>query len=56
MQPKSQKEGVELEQFWDLLGGRSKYSSKKVGREAESDPHLFSCSISTGYRNYSLIQ
>ncbi|WOG96873.1 hypothetical protein DCAR_0416211 [Daucus carota subsp. sativus] len=44
---RTQKEGVELEQFWDLLGGKSKYPSKKVGRVAESDPHLFSCSFST---------
>lgn len=51
MHTKPQKEGAELEQFWDLLGEKSKYSSKKVGRVAESDPHLFSCSFSTGYRN-----
>ncbi|KAL8135204.1 hypothetical protein AgCh_010025 [Apium graveolens] len=47
MQTRPQKEGAELEQFWDLLGEKSKYSSKKVGRVAESDPHLFSCSFLT---------
>ena len=44
VQSRPQKEGAELEQFWDLLGGKSKFTSKKVGREAESDPHLFLCS------------
>ncbi|KAL8127073.1 hypothetical protein AgCh_014121 [Apium graveolens] len=45
MQPKPQKEGSESEQFWDLLGGKSEYPSQKVGRDVESDPHLFSCSF-----------
>jgi gelsolin len=43
MQSKPQKEGSESEQFWDLLGGKSEYPSQKLAREAESDPHLFSC-------------
>ncbi|KAK1388375.1 villin-4 [Heracleum sosnowskyi] len=30
MQTRPQKEGAELELFWDLLGEKSKYSSKKV--------------------------
>ncbi|XP_073150097.1 villin-4-like [Henckelia pumila] len=45
MQPKLQKEGTESEQFWDLLGGKLEYSSQKISREAETDPHLFSCTV-----------
>ncbi|KAK8449560.1 hypothetical protein SEVIR_7G238600v4 [Setaria viridis] len=45
---RSQKEGRETDQFWELLGGKSKYTNQKVGREHESDPHLFSCIISKG--------
>ncbi|XP_073269099.1 villin-4-like isoform X2 [Primulina huaijiensis] len=45
MQPKLQKEGTESEQFWDLLGGKLEYSSQKIAREAETDPHLFSCTL-----------
>lgn len=48
LQCKPQKEGAESEQFWDLLGGKSEYSSQKIGKEAESDPHLFSCTFSKG--------
>ncbi|PON75025.1 Villin [Trema orientale] len=48
LQSKPQKEGTESEQFWDLLGGKSEYSSQKIGREAETDPHLFSCNFSNG--------
>lgn len=48
VQSKPQKEGSESEQFWDLLGGKSEYSSQKIGRDAESDPHLFSCTFSNG--------
>nr|KYP57501.1 Villin-4 [Cajanus cajan] len=47
-QCKSQKEGVESEQFWDLLGGKSEYPSQKITRDAENDPHLFSCDFSNG--------
>ncbi|KAK6159054.1 hypothetical protein DH2020_006368 [Rehmannia glutinosa] len=46
MQSKFQKEGAESEQFWDLLGEKSEYQSQKIAREAESDPHLFSCTLS----------
>ncbi|GAB2246871.1 hypothetical protein Droror1_Dr00006753 [Drosera rotundifolia] len=42
-QCRPQKEGAESEQFWDLLGGKTEYSSQKIGRDAESDPHLFAC-------------
>ncbi|XP_047950230.1 villin-4-like isoform X1 [Salvia hispanica] len=47
-QSKLQKEGAESEQFWDLLGGKSEYPSQKLAREAESDPHLFSCTLTKG--------
>uniref|UniRef100_A0A0A9GGQ5 HP domain-containing protein n=1 Tax=Arundo donax TaxID=35708 RepID=A0A0A9GGQ5_ARUDO len=48
MPSRSQKEGRETDQFWELLGGKSKYSNQKVGREHESNPHLFSCVLSKG--------
>uniref|UniRef100_A0A2P2MNL7 Villin-4 n=3 Tax=Rhizophora mucronata TaxID=61149 RepID=A0A2P2MNL7_RHIMU len=48
VQVKAQKEGSESEQFWDLLGGKSEYPSQKIGREPESDPHLFSCVFTNG--------
>ncbi|XP_057978929.1 villin-4-like [Malania oleifera] len=48
VQSKPQKEGAESEQFWDLLGGKSEYPSQKIVRDAESDPHLFSCTYSKG--------
>ncbi|GER32621.1 villin [Striga asiatica] len=47
-QSKLQKEGAEIEQFWDLLGGKSEYPSQKIARKAESDPHLFSCTLTKG--------
>ncbi|KAL6660864.1 hypothetical protein ACP70R_000248 [Stipagrostis hirtigluma subsp. patula] len=47
-QSRSQKEGSETDQFWSLLGGKSEYSSQKIVREHESDPHLFSCTLSKG--------
>ncbi|XP_060193840.1 villin-4 [Lycium barbarum] len=48
MQSKLQKEGAESEQFWEILGGKSEYPSEKIGRDAESDPHLLSCTFSKG--------
>ncbi|KAL3632681.1 Villin-4 [Castilleja foliolosa] len=48
MLSKFQKEGAESEQFWELLGGKVEYSSEKIAKEAESDPHLFSCTLSKG--------
>ncbi|XP_014750951.1 villin-4 isoform X2 [Brachypodium distachyon] len=45
---RSQKEGRETDKFWELLGGKTKYSNKKIEREQESDPHLFSCILSKG--------
>ncbi|GER35851.1 villin [Striga asiatica] len=47
-QSKLQKEGAEIEQFWDLLGGKSEYPSQKIARKAESDPHIFSCTLTKG--------
>ncbi|KAJ1433461.1 Villin/Gelsolin [Sesbania bispinosa] len=46
LQSRPQKEGAETEQFWDLLGGKSEYPSQKIVRDAENDPHLFSCNFS----------
>ncbi|XP_037479132.1 villin-4-like [Triticum dicoccoides] len=40
---RSQKEGRETDKFWELLGGKVKYSNKKIETEQESDPRLFSC-------------
>ncbi|KAL5549272.1 hypothetical protein UlMin_004503 [Ulmus minor] len=48
LQSKPQKEGTESEQFWEFLGGKSEYSSQKIAKEAESDPHLFSCTYTNG--------
>lgn len=53
VQSRSQKEGTESEQFWNLLGGKSEYPSQKISRDAESDPHLFSCTFSRGLYNSS---
>ncbi|KAI9078725.1 hypothetical protein K1719_039312 [Acacia pycnantha] len=50
LQTKQHKEGSESEQFWDLLGGKLEYPSQKIVRDAESDPHLFSCNFSKGHR------
>lgn len=47
-QSKSQKEGSESEQFWELLGEKTEYSTQKISRDAESDPHLFSCTFTKG--------
>ncbi|KAK7265238.1 hypothetical protein RJT34_32855 [Clitoria ternatea] len=48
LQCRPQKEGAESEQFWDLLGGKSEHPSQKIARDAENDPHLFSCNFSEG--------
>lgn len=48
VQSKPQKEGSESEQFWEFLGGKSEYPSQKIARDAENDPHLFSCTFSKG--------
>ncbi|KAL8493454.1 hypothetical protein ACS0TY_024605 [Phlomoides rotata] len=48
MQSRYQKEGVESDQFWELLGGKSEYKNQKIARETESDPHLFACTLSNG--------
>ncbi|CAD5168600.1 unnamed protein product [Musa acuminata subsp. malaccensis] len=51
IQTKPLKEGTETEQFWSLLGGKSEYPSQKIGKEQESDPHLFSCTFSKGRKS-----
>lgn len=48
VQSKTQKEGAESDQFWSFLGGKSEYPSQKIVRDAESDPHLFSCNFAKG--------
>ncbi|KAJ3693444.1 hypothetical protein LUZ60_008924 [Juncus effusus] len=48
LQTKTQKEGAESEQFWNILGGKTEYPSKKITKEQEGDPHLFSCTFSKG--------
>ncbi|KAL0359761.1 UNVERIFIED_CONTAM: Villin-4 [Sesamum angustifolium] len=48
MQCRVHKEGSESDQFWDLLGEKTEYSSQKIARVAESDPHMFSCTLSKG--------
>ncbi|CAN6915367.1 unnamed protein product [Brassica oleracea] len=45
LQTRAQKEGSESDQFWELLGGKTEYSSQKLTKEPESDPHLFSCTF-----------
>ncbi|KAH9805828.1 Villin-4 [Citrus sinensis] len=53
LQSKSQKEGAESEQFWELLEGKSEYPSQKIAREPESDTHLFSCTFSKEIYNFT---
>ncbi|KAL0404642.1 UNVERIFIED_CONTAM: Villin-4 [Sesamum radiatum] len=48
MQCRVHKEGSESDQFWELLGEKTEYPSQKIARVAESDPHLFSCTLSNG--------
>ncbi|KAK9697533.1 hypothetical protein RND81_08G043900 [Saponaria officinalis] len=48
LQSKTHKEGMESEQFWQLLGPKTEYQSQKIAREPENDPHLFSCSFTKG--------
>ncbi|KAL8136385.1 hypothetical protein V2J09_002386 [Rumex salicifolius] len=48
LQTRAQREGAESEQFWELLGGKTEYGSQKIGKDTESDPHLFSCTLKNG--------
>ncbi|KAF1876025.1 hypothetical protein Lal_00006656 [Lupinus albus] len=48
LQCKLQKENTESEKFWEILGGKTEYPTQKIVREAENDPHLFSCNFSKG--------
>lgn len=45
VQSRPQKDGAEIEQFWELLGGKREYSRQKIAKVAESDLHLFSCTF-----------
>lgn len=47
-QPKSMREGNEPETFWDLLGEKSEYPKEKEMRKQIEEPHLFTCSYSSG--------
>ncbi|CAH8381554.1 unnamed protein product [Eruca vesicaria subsp. sativa] len=53
LQTRAQKEGSESEQFWELLGGKTEYSSQKLTKEPESDPHLFSCTFTKEIYNFT---
>ncbi|XP_019462578.1 PREDICTED: villin-4-like isoform X2 [Lupinus angustifolius] len=48
LQCKLQKENAESEKFWEILGGKTEYPTQKIVRDAENDPHLFSCNFSKG--------
>uniref|UniRef100_A0A7N0V1Y7 HP domain-containing protein n=1 Tax=Kalanchoe fedtschenkoi TaxID=63787 RepID=A0A7N0V1Y7_KALFE len=45
---KHAKEGTESSTFWNPLGGKQSYTSKKVVTEINRDPHLFTYSIDKG--------
>ncbi|KAK4774587.1 hypothetical protein SAY86_009522 [Trapa natans] len=46
-QSKVQKEGTELDQFWEMLGGKSEHPNQKIASTA-GDPRLFCCAFSDG--------
>lgn len=43
------KEGSELEQFWETLGGKKVHPSHREPKEGAKDPRLFTCSIAKGH-------
>ncbi|CAM8963769.1 unnamed protein product [Rhodiola kirilowii] len=45
---KHAKEGTESSTFWNPLGGKQSYNSKKVAPEIARDPHLFTYSFNKG--------
>ncbi|CAN8254395.1 unnamed protein product [Cochlearia groenlandica] len=49
---KHAKEGTESSSFWFALGGKQKFTSKKVSCETVRDPHLFSLSLNKGNINW----
>ncbi|KAL4590038.1 hypothetical protein LXL04_002956 [Taraxacum kok-saghyz] len=51
MQTRNHKEGSESEQFWEILGGKTEYPTQKILSTAETDPHLFSCTLAKGSNN-----
>ncbi|XP_076914396.1 villin-5-like [Bidens hawaiensis] len=49
------KERAESDEFWEILGGKTEYGNQKIPRDAERDPHLFSCTYSKeGLRVYEI--
>ncbi|KAI3814736.1 hypothetical protein L1987_14380 [Smallanthus sonchifolius] len=48
LQTRVHKERAESDEFWEILGGKTEHATQKIPREAESDPHLFSCTLSKG--------
>ncbi|CAH2069645.1 unnamed protein product [Thlaspi arvense] len=50
---KAHKEGSESDQFWELLGGKLEYPNQKMKKDGESDPHLFSCTLSNEIFNFT---
>ncbi|KAM0948807.1 putative villin/Gelsolin, ADF-H/Gelsolin-like domain superfamily [Dioscorea sansibarensis] len=45
---KHAKEGTESSAFWFALGGKQRYTSKKVSEDIVRDPHLYSFSYNEG--------
>ncbi|KAK4798794.1 hypothetical protein SAY86_031120 [Trapa natans] len=45
---KTQREGIESEAFWKLLGGKAEYASQKIARNTAGDLHLFCCAFVDG--------
>ncbi|KAI3524188.1 hypothetical protein L1887_02840 [Cichorium endivia] len=46
MQTRVHKEGSESDQFWEILGGKTEHPTQKILPVTETDPHLFSCTLS----------
>jgi hypothetical protein len=51
-QPIYIREGNETDTFWNLLGGKSEYPKEKEMRKQIEEPHLFTCSCSSGNGKY----
>ncbi|CAL9234875.1 unnamed protein product [Arabidopsis halleri] len=51
-QPIYIREGNEPDTFWDLLGGKSEYPKEREMRKQIEEPHLFTCSCSSGNGKY----
>ncbi|KAJ9557914.1 hypothetical protein OSB04_012528 [Centaurea solstitialis] len=50
MQTRVHKENTESEQFWEILGGRTRAerATEKLPKVVEHEPHLFTCTLSKG--------